>query len=120
MAITMHKLPAQAQSEPASRKTYVQGSRPDVRVPVREIRLAPSAPGYGGGENAPVRVYDTSGPHSDPLVTTDFREGVAPLRRPWILERDDVEEHDGRNVEPNDNGYRPGDPRANMEVFPGL
>ncbi len=103
---------------PASRKVYVPGSRPDLRVPAREIELTPTTGGYGDEQNQPVRVYDTSGPYTDPSVETDIRKGLAPLRRSWVLERDDVEEIEGRRVEPRDNGLRPDDPRANMEVFP--
>jgi phosphomethylpyrimidine synthase len=105
---------------PASRKVYVEGSRPDLRVPMREIELTPTSGSYGEEINAPLRVYDTSGVYTDPQVATDIHRGLAPLRRHWILERDDVEEIDGRRVEPRDDGLREDDPRANMEVFPGL
>ena len=64
-------------------------------------------------------MYDTSGPYTDPDVTTDIRRGLVPLRRHWILERGDVEESDGRVVEPRDDGLKADDPRANLEVFPG-
>ncbi len=67
-----------------------------------------------------MRVYDTSGPHGDPAVTTDIRAGLPSLRRHWILERGDVETCQGRIVQPQDNGFRAGDPRANLAVFPGL
>ncbi|GAB7388854.1 phosphomethylpyrimidine synthase ThiC [Bacillaceae bacterium] len=105
---------------PGSRKVYVQGSRPDIRVPMREIVLSPTSGPYGERENAPVRVYDTSGPYTDPEFKADIRQGLPPLRRNWILERDDVEEYEGREVKPEDDGLRPGDPRANREIFPGL
>jgi len=72
---------------PASTKVWVTGKNPAVRVPMREIALR--AP------NAPVRVYDTSGPYTDPSVTVDVRRGIAPLRRAWTLERGDVEELPG-------------------------
>jgi phosphomethylpyrimidine synthase len=68
----------------ASRKVYLSGSRPDIRVPMREIRLS-------GGE-PPVRLYDTSGPYTDPDVTVDLKRGLDPLRLPWITGRADVEE----------------------------
>ena len=71
---------------PASRKIYVQGSLPEVRVPMREIHLAPS-PAAGNQEpasNPPVTIYDTSGPYTDPNVAIDARAGLAPLRRIWI------------------------------------
>ncbi len=105
---------------PASRKVYVAGSRPDVRVPMREIALTPTSGRFGQEENLPVRVYDTSGPYTDPAVRTDIRQGLPPLRRPWILERGDVEEYDGRPVQPRDDGLKADDPRANLAVFPGL
>src|ERR1700675_1604641 len=72
-------------SFPSSRKVYVSGRRHgDIRVAMREIDLEPSA-------NEPaVRVYDTSGPYSDPEVTTDIHLGLPELRRAWILARGDV------------------------------
>ncbi|MGQ0667091.1 MAG: phosphomethylpyrimidine synthase ThiC [Nitrospiraceae bacterium] len=81
-------------SFPASRKIYVDGARPGVRVPMREISLTPTKAMNGSGPmlNKPVAVYDTSGPHTDPSVTIDLRAGLAPLRRPWVLDRQDVEE----------------------------
>ncbi|MDE3095164.1 MAG: phosphomethylpyrimidine synthase ThiC [Chloroflexota bacterium] len=100
-----------------SRKVYVEGSRPDIRVPVREVALT-AAP--GGAAPAPVRLYDTSGPYTDPAVETDIRRGLPPLRRLWIEARGDVEEYDGRDVRPQDDGLRNGDARANAEQFPAL
>jgi len=76
---------------PASRRSYLPGSRPDLRVPVREIALSPTSGRFGEEENPPVRVYDTSGPHGDPAVTTDIHAGLPTLRRHWIIERGDVE-----------------------------
>jgi phosphomethylpyrimidine synthase len=69
---------------PASRKVYLTGSRPDLRVPVREVVLSDGQP--------PLRLYDTSGPYTNPEVSTDVKQGLPPLRRPWIVERADVEE----------------------------
>jgi phosphomethylpyrimidine synthase len=69
---------------PASHKVYLTGSRPDLRVPVREVVLS-------GGE-PPLRLYDTSGPYTNPEASTDVKQGLPRLRRPWILERADVEE----------------------------
>ncbi|MCI3918770.1 phosphomethylpyrimidine synthase ThiC [Paenibacillus sp. TRM 82003] len=109
-------------SFPGSRKVYVEGSRPDLRVPFREIALAPSVDRAGAEtENAPVRVYDTSGPYTDAETSVDIRRGLAPLRTAWIEERGDVEAYEGREVRPEDNGYAPGDPRAEatQELFPG-
>jgi phosphomethylpyrimidine synthase len=71
----------------ASRKIYLPGSRPDIRVPVREIALS-------GGES-PVRLYDTSGPYTDPAAMIDLKRGLDPMRLPWIMERGDVEELPG-------------------------
>ena len=76
---------------PNSRKIYVQGSRPDILVPMREISLTPTETDDGIEENAPVFVYDTSGPYSDPSVTIDVRKGLADVRSSWIEERGDTE-----------------------------
>ena len=106
---------------PASRKVYVAGSRPDLQVPFREVALSPTTDRAGHQEeNPPVRLYDTSGPYTDPTANTDVRQGMPALRRPWVLERGDVEEFDGRAITPNDNGYFNRDGRDNMEVYPGL
>jgi len=102
---------------PRIRKMYVTGSRPDIRVPVREVALDPT-PGDGVA-NEPVRLYDASGPYTDPSMATDVRAGLPPLRQPWIEERGDVEAYAGRDVRPRDNGMRDGE-AANMETFPGL
>ncbi|TAK67273.1 MAG: phosphomethylpyrimidine synthase ThiC [Dehalococcoidia bacterium] len=102
---------------PRIRKAYVTGSRPDIRVPVREVELDPT-PGDGAA-NEPVRLYDTSGPYTDPSITTDVRAGLPPLRQAWIAGRADVEEYAGRDVRPRDNGMRDGE-AANMDAFPGL
>ncbi len=103
-----------------SKKVYVEGSRSDIRVAMREIGLSPTTGTVGEEENAPVRVYDTSGPYTDSNYTTNIREGLSSLRRNWILERDDVEEYDGRDIKPEDNGFNSTDGLANMDVFPGL
>ncbi|MHB8576353.1 MAG: phosphomethylpyrimidine synthase ThiC, partial [Dehalococcoidia bacterium] len=111
---------AGASTFPGSRKTYLSGPRPDVQVPVREIALAPTSGRFGDEENAPVQVYDTSGPYTDPTAWVDIHQGLSPLRRLWILERDDIEAYAGRDVQPQDNGLGIDDPRANLAVFPGL
>src|SRR2546428_7001628 len=72
---------------PASRKIYVTGSRPDIRVAMREVTLTGSEP--------PLRLYDTSGPYTDPDARTDIKMGLPPVRLPWILGRGDVEELSG-------------------------
>src|SRR5262249_29688108 len=92
---------------PASRKVYTEGSRPDVRVPQPEIALPPTSGRFGEEENPPLRVYDTSGPYTDPDALPDLRRGLPTLRRHWILERGDVEEYEGRAVQPRDNGLKP-------------
>ncbi len=75
-----------------SRKVYVQGSRPDIRVPMREIELTPTRLQDGSTEaNAPVRVYDTSGPYTDTSVEIDVRRGLVGMRRPWIEDRGDTQ-----------------------------
>jgi phosphomethylpyrimidine synthase len=103
---------------PASRKVYVQGSRGDVTVPMREVQLTPLRGASSEETLAPVRVYDTSGPTADPTVTVDMRQGLAALRRPWILERGDVEEYEGRGGQPNDDG-RTGHRGRDLNAYPG-
>src|SRR5438270_2311954 len=94
---------------PNSKKIYVSGKiHADIRVPFREISLAPTKTMSGEIEvNEPVRVYDTSGPWGDlsASVTLDPVQGLPPLRRDWILARSDVEEIEGRKVQPLDDGY---------------
>lgn len=80
---------------PRSQKIYVQGSRPDIRVPMREISLDVTPTDFGGEINAPVLVYDTSGPYTDPSVTIDVRKGLADVRSAWIDDRGDTELLDG-------------------------
>ena len=76
---------------PNSRKIYVTGSRPDIRVPMREISLADTQTDQGVEKNAPVLVYDTSGPYTDPTIKIDLRKGLADIRSGWIEERGDTE-----------------------------
>lgn len=84
---------------PGSKKIYVRSeNRDDVRVPMREIHLHPTA------NEVPVRVYDTSGPYSDPTAEIDIYEGLPEMRKQWILERGDVEDYEGREIRPEDNG----------------
>jgi phosphomethylpyrimidine synthase len=82
---------------PASRKVHVTGSRPDLRVPMREVTLT-------NGET--VTLYDTSGPYTDPAVAVDVTRGLPALRQPWIDARDDTETYDGRSAQPIDDGAR--------------
>lgn len=79
---------------PKSRKVYVEGSRPDIRVPMREISLDDTPTGFGGEKNDPLYVYDTSGPYTDPEVSIDVRKGLQPVREAWIIEREDTEQLD--------------------------
>lgn len=79
------------ESFPNSTKIYVQGSRSDIRVPMREISLSKTHIGETPTENPPLTVYDTSGPYTDPAIDIDIRNGLSELRAPWILERDDTE-----------------------------
>src|SRR5215813_12919042 len=112
---------------PNSTRVYVEGSRPDLRVPLREIKLNITR-GAGGAveENAPLRVYDSSGPWGDPAAKCDVHDGVPPLRRPWIVERGGVEEYEGRKVKPEDDGYLTENAREyarqndRFEAYPGL
>ena len=88
---------------PGSRKIYLSGARhPEIRVPLREIPLHEST-----GE-PPVRVYDTSGPYTDPQAEIDIHQGLHPIRETWIRERGDVEEYAGRAVDVADNGFAEG------------
>ncbi|MBI5386050.1 MAG: phosphomethylpyrimidine synthase ThiC, partial [Verrucomicrobia bacterium] len=99
--------PHSSEQLPNSRRVYVTGKlHPSIRVPMREITLAPTKSFTGQVEvNEPVRVYDCSGPWGDPDFHGDVSQGLPPLRRDWILARGDVEECEGRRVQPIDDGY---------------
>jgi len=92
---------------PNSQRVYVEGEiHPEIRVPFREISLAPTKDFNGQLEpNEPVRVYDTSGPWGDPEFAGDSSKGIPALREAWIHGRGDVAEYDGREIKPEDNGY---------------
>jgi phosphomethylpyrimidine synthase len=90
---------AAIQPLPNSRKIYVSGSRPDIRVPMRQITQSDTPASFGAEKNPPVFVYDTSGPYTDPTVKIDIRSGLAPLRAAWIAERNDTEELSGPTSE---------------------
>jgi phosphomethylpyrimidine synthase len=90
---------ASVQPFPNSRKVYIEGSRPDVRVPMREISLDDTPTDMGGEKNGPLYVYDTSGPYTDPEVSIDVRKGLAPLRAEWIRERGDIQQLEGLSSE---------------------
>jgi phosphomethylpyrimidine synthase len=76
---------------PGSQKIYVQGSRPDLRVGMREIRQADTPASFGAEDNPPITVYDTSGPYTDPAANIDLLKGLADVRSAWIDERNDTE-----------------------------
>ncbi|WP_442593398.1 phosphomethylpyrimidine synthase ThiC [Parapusillimonas sp. JC17] len=80
---------------PQSRKIYQQGSRPDIRVPFREVSQDDTPTMFGGEKNPPLTVYDTSGPYTDPSAKIDIRRGLDPIRSAWIAERNDTEQLDG-------------------------
>jgi phosphomethylpyrimidine synthase len=115
---------------PASTRVYVQGELfPEVQVPFREIALSPTKSFSGAmEENAPVRVYDCSGPWGDPDFTGSSEEGLPTPRAKWVADRKDVEPYDGREVMPQDNGYLSGKhaeyaskaERNRLVEFPGL
>ncbi|WP_425394185.1 phosphomethylpyrimidine synthase ThiC [Actinomadura oligospora] len=90
-------------------KTYLQGSLPDLRVPMREVPLT-------NGDR--VVLYDTSGPYTDPGFTADVRRGLPALRAGWIAGRGDTAEYAGRAVRPEDDGRRSGDPLRDAGAFP--
>ncbi len=118
LAETAHVDEAAIQPLPHSRKVYVQGSRPDIRVPMREISQADTPTQFGGEKNPPIFVYDCSGPYSDPAAKIDIRSGLPALRQQWIEERNDTEVLPGLSSE-----Y--GRSRANIAElaklrFPGL
>jgi len=95
---------------PGSRKTYLQGSREDLKVPMREVVLST-------GDS--VILYDTSGPYTDTALRTDIRLGLPALRESWIAERADTTPYDGRQVQPVDNGLKTHDTRNLDSRFAG-
>ncbi len=122
--------PHSSEQLPASKKVFVAGKlHPDLRVPMREIEVSDTKSYTGAIEkNASVRVYDCSGPWGNPAFTGTSDEGLPALRRDWILKRGDVEEYDGREVKPQDNGYLSGKhaefasvaEKNRLVEFPGL
>ncbi|AIC94362.1 thiamine biosynthesis protein [Shouchella lehensis G1] len=90
-----------------SEKVYVQGSRPDLRVPMREVQLEPTI-GIDGKEesNDAIRFYDTSGPYTDKAYNVNLKMGLPRIREEWIKERGDTEHYMGRAVQPSDNGFQ--------------
>src|SRR5437868_13604460 len=80
---------------PNSRKVYVEGSRADIQVPMREISQSDTPAAMGAETNPPIFVYDTSGPYTDPNVRIDIRSGLPAPRAKWIEERNDTDELTG-------------------------
>ena len=120
---------AQDSQLPNSRRIYIEGQQSGVRVPFREIDQNPTRNFRNElEENPPVRVYDTSGPYGDPSAATDVCEGLPQLRRDWIIGRGDVEEYEGRAIQPIDDGYLTFDAanqarqkdKGRLEDFPAL
>jgi len=114
---------------PNSRRIYINGNLPGVRVPFREISQNQTRNFSGALEdNPPVRVYDTSGPWGDPSANCDVRSGLPTPRRDWIMDRGDVEEYQGRDIKPIDDGYLTFDAanqarhkeKGRLEDFPAL
>src|SRR5258708_8173287 len=88
---------------PNSRKVYVEGSRSDLLVPMREVVQSDTPASFGAEKNPPIFVYDTSGPYTDPQARIDVRQGLFALRTKWIEQRDDTEELSGRT---SGNGHK--------------
>ena len=103
---------------PNSRKIYVEGSRPDIRVPMREVSQADTPTGFGGEKNPPIFVYDCSGPYTDPQAKIDIRSGLPALRQRWIEERGDTEVLSDLTSEFG--RQRAADPSLDELRFPGL
>ncbi|HYC35726.1 MAG TPA: phosphomethylpyrimidine synthase ThiC [Usitatibacter sp.] len=91
LAASAHVDEAAVQPLPRSRKVYVPGSRPDIRVPMREISQSDTPAAFGAEPNPAVYVYDTSGPYTDPEARIDIRSGLPAVRDAWIAERGDTE-----------------------------
>jgi phosphomethylpyrimidine synthase len=103
---------------PNSRKIYVTGSRPDIRVPMREITQSDTNESFGSEKNPPVYVYDCSGPYSDPEARIDIRSGLPAVRQGWIEERGDTESLGG--LSSNFGRERAADPATADLRFKGL
>ncbi|MGN5652519.1 phosphomethylpyrimidine synthase ThiC [Bacillus sp. Brlt_9] len=89
-------------SLPGSKKVYVDGPRAGMKVPMREIEQSET----NGIPNPPIRVYDTSGPYTDPAYKVELEKGLQAPRHSWIIEREDVEAYEGREVKPEDDGVK--------------
>ena len=115
---------------PNSQKVHVETAHAGVHVAMREITQASTRDFQGQiTQNPPLRVYDTSGPYTDPAAKIDFRTGLQPLRLRWIEQRGDTETYAGREVQPRDNGYLTAghaefasqrETKGQLQPFPGL
>jgi len=118
LSANAHVDEAAIQPLPNSTKVYVTGSRPDLRVPMREISQSATSTDFGGEQNPPVYVYDTSGPYSDPAASIDIRSGLPSVRSAWIAERGDSESLPGLSSQFG--LERAADPATAELRFPGL
>ena len=84
----------------------MSGEDPDIQVPFREIQLSPTVTEEGTTVNKPVLVYDTAGPYHDTSYTVDVQKGIPKLRTPWIEDRNDTLEYEGRKIVSLDNGFK--------------
>ena len=122
IAAAAHVDTAAIQPLPNSRKVYIEGSRPDIRVPMREISQDDTPTAFGGEKNPPVFVYDCSGPYSDPEAKIDIRQGLPALRAGWIAERGDTEELAGMSSQYGRERLEKAAADASLDAqrFPGL
>ena len=121
--------PHSSEQLPNSKRVYLPGKlHPDIRVPMREVELAPTSFNDAVEPNEPVRMYDCSGPWGDPSFSGTSDKGLPALRANWIRARGDVVAYDGREVKPQDNGYLSGKlaeyaskaEKNRLVEFPGL
>jgi len=115
---------------PNSNKVHVETPGGKIQVAMREVTQAQTKDFQGVmTQNPPLRVYDTSGPYTDPKVKIDFRKGLKPIRSEWIEQRGDTETYAGREVQPRDNGYLTAghaefasqrETKGQLQPFPGL
>ncbi|MDD2988445.1 MAG: phosphomethylpyrimidine synthase ThiC [Zoogloea sp.] len=118
LAASAHVDEAAVAPLPNSRKIHIEGSRPDIRVPMREVSQADTPTGFGGEKNPPIFVYDCSGPYTDPTARIDIRSGLPALRQRWIEERGDTEVLPDLSSEFG--RARAADPKLDELRFPGL
>ena len=118
IAATAHVDAAAVQPLPNSRKVYVEGSRPDIQVPMRAISQSDTPASFGAEPNPPIYVYDCSGPYSDPDAQIDIRNGLEDVRASWIAERNDTEALSGLSSEYGTERLH--DPALTEMRFPGL